>query len=186
MRQQDPEGASGVWTQLAAEEPTNIELRLNLLDIALQNANKDDIEKNIKQIEEIERMEGDEGLLGRYCQLKYLIWQAQRAADKDTRYLIQLRAHRSLEDLITRRGDWSLIPLTQAELAEQELAQGNLSEDEIRAKEEIIIGFYRKAIDLGRASRSHCAPHRPTALQEQAGQRRARTSQRDSGGIPAW
>jgi cellulose synthase operon protein C len=151
-RQQDPEGASQVWAQLAAEEPTNIELRLNLLDLALQSANKEDIEKNIKQIEEIENLEGDEGLLGRYCQLKYLIWQAERAGDKASRYAIQLKAHRALEDLVTRRGDWSLIPLAQAQLAEQELAQGNLSEDEIRAKEEIIIGYLRRAIDLGQHS----------------------------------
>ena len=53
--------------------------------------NKDEIEKNIKQIEAIE---GNEGLLGRYCQVRYLIWQAQRAADKETREAIQLKAHR--------------------------------------------------------------------------------------------
>ena len=51
------------------------------MDLALQNGNKDQIEKNIKQIEAIE---GNEGLLGRYCQIRYLIWQAQRATDKDT------------------------------------------------------------------------------------------------------
>ena len=158
VRQQDLKGASDVWSQLAVEEPANIELRLNLLDLALlQNADNDDInkknikqiEENIKQIEEIEGSEGDEGLLGRYCRLRYLMWQAQRAGDKATKLAIQLRAHRSLEDLITRRADWSLIPVAQAELAEQELAQGDLSADEIRAKEELIIGYYLQAINLG-------------------------------------
>ena len=125
---------------------TNIVLRRNLLDLALQNANKDEIEKNIKQIEAIE---GNEGLLGRYCQVRYLIWQAKRAADKDTREAIQYKARVLLDDLMSRRGDWSVIPLASAELAEQELAQGNLREDQIQAKEERIIGFYLQAINLG-------------------------------------
>ena len=145
VRQQDLEGASRVWTKLAAKDPANIELRLNLVDLALQNANKDDIEKNIRQIEEIE---GKEGLQGRYCQVRYLIWQAKRAGDKDTRLAIQLKARRLLDDLVSRRGDWSLIPLAAAELAEQEL-EGDLKGDELRAKEQSIIGFYLQAIKLG-------------------------------------
>ena len=146
LRQQDLEGASRLWARLAAQDPANIDLRLKLLDLALQSANKDDIEKNIKQIEEIE---GNEGLLGRYCQVRYLIWQAQRAGDKDTRQVIQAKARGLLEDLVSRRGDWSVIPLASAELAEQELAQSDLKGDELRAKEESIINFYLQAIKLG-------------------------------------
>ena len=159
VRQQDLAGASQVWTRLAAQDPANIGLRLNLLDLALQREDKDDIEKNIKQIEEIE---GNEGLLGRYCQVRYLIWQAQRAGDKDSRQAIQAKADDLLEDLVSRRGDWSVIPLASAELAEQELAQSDLKEDELRAKEEIIINFYLQAIKLGQrraavvAGRSNC------------------------------
>ena len=154
--QQDFDGASRVWTQLAVEDPSNIELRLKLLDLALGNTNKDDIEKSVKEIEknikQIEEIEGKEGLLGRYCQVKYLIWQAERAEDRDTRLAIQLKAHMLLDDLVSRRGDWSIIPLASAELAEQELDQGNLKEDEKRAKEESIIGFYLQAIKLGQRS----------------------------------
>ena len=146
VRQQDLEGASVLWTRLAEEDETNLVLRRNLLDLALQNANKEEIEKNIKQIEAIE---GNEGLLGRYCQVRYLIWQAQRATDKDTREAIHFKARALLDDLTSRRGDWSVIPLASAELAEQELAQGNLKEDQIQAKEERIIGFYLQAIKLG-------------------------------------
>jgi tetratricopeptide (TPR) repeat protein len=146
VRQQDLEGASVLWTRLAEEDESNLVLRRNLLDLALQNGNKDEIEKNIKQIEAIE---GNEGLLGRYCQIRYLIWQAQRAADKDTREAIHFKARAMLDDLASRRGDWSVIPLASAELAEQELAQSNLKEDQIQAKEERIIGFYLQAIKLG-------------------------------------
>ena len=146
VRQQDLESASRLWKRLAEDDPTNIELRLNLVDLALQIADKDEIERIIKQIEEIE---GKEGLQGRYCRVRYLIWQAQRETDKDKRQPIELRAHRLLDDLRSRRSDWSLIPLAAAQLAEEELAQGNLNEAEIKAKEDRIIGFYRQAINLG-------------------------------------
>ena len=39
--------------------------------------------------------------------------------------------------------------MASAELAEQELAQSNLKEDQIQAKEERIIGYYPQAIKLG-------------------------------------
>ncbi len=147
--QQDLEGASQVWARLAAEHPADIDLRLNLLSLALQNTSKDDIEKYMKQIEEIE---GSEGLWGRYNQVRYLMWQAQRANDKDTKQAIQDKAHVLLEELLSRRSDWSVIPLASAELAEQELAQSDLKGDELREKEETIIGFYRQAIKLGKRS----------------------------------
>jgi tetratricopeptide (TPR) repeat protein len=154
-RQQDLEGASVLLTRLADEDETNLVLRRNLLDLALKNANKDEIEKNIKQIEAIE---GNEGLMGRYCQIRYLIWQAKRAADKGTREAIHTKARKLLDDLKSRRGDWSVIPLASAELAEQELAQSNLTEDQIQGIEERIIGFLLQAINLGQR---HAAVVRP-------------------------
>ena len=151
LSQQDLEGASRLWSRLAEEHPTNIDLRLKLVDLALQNGNKEEIEKNIKQIEGIE---GNDGLLGRYCQMRYLIWQTKQVKEKDKREEIRLQASMLLTDLRSRRGDWSLLPLAAAELAEQELLEGNLKANEIRAKEESIIGFYEQAINLG----EHRAP----------------------------
>ena len=138
------------------------------IDLAIQNGNKDDIEKYIKEIGAIE---GDEGLQSRYCQLRYLIWQAERTEDKETRLAIQLKAHSALEDLESRRGDWSLVPLAAAQLAETELAQGNrLSEGEIRAKEESIINYLSSGDRSGAASCRGCAPDRSTSFQERTGQ----------------
>ena len=45
-----------------------------------------------------------------------------------------------------------LIPLASAQLEQQELSQGNLTDEEIQAKEETIIHSYRRAIDLGQRS----------------------------------
>ena len=90
VRQQDLEGASRLWSQLAEQEPNDMELWLNSLDLAFQIGRKDEIEKNIKQIEEIE---GGKGLLGRFCQARYLLWQAaQRAGDSDTRDALRTKA----------------------------------------------------------------------------------------------
>ena len=83
-----------------------MELRLNLLDLAFQIARKDEIEKNIKQIEEIE---GGDGLMGPYCQALYLSWQAaQRAGDSDTREALRTKARELLNELMPRRPEWSL------------------------------------------------------------------------------
>ena len=87
-RLQDLQGASRLWSQLAEQEPNDLELRLNLLELAFQTANSDEIDKNIKQIEQIE---GNDGLLGRYCQVRYLIWQAERAMVKEPQEALRLR-----------------------------------------------------------------------------------------------
>ena len=116
-----------------------------------QTGNSDEIDKNIKQIQQIE---GNDGLLGRFCQVHYLIWQAERAVDKDPQEAMRLRtkARVLLNELASRRADWSAIPLALAELEEQELRQGGMTEDEIQAKEESILRYYRRAIDLGQRS----------------------------------
>ena len=69
-------GAIQLWSRLAEQEPNDLELRLTLLDLAFQTANGDEIDKNIKQIGEIE---GSTGLLGRFCQVRYFIWQAEQS-----------------------------------------------------------------------------------------------------------
>jgi cellulose synthase operon protein C len=147
-QQQDLQDAIRLWSRLAEGEPNDLELRLTLLDLAFQTANGDEIEKNIKQIGEIE---GGVGLLGRYCQVRYLIWQAEQAWRKDPQKARRLRtqARVLLNELASRRPDWSVIPLALAQLEQQELDQGNLKDDEIQEKEESIIYFYRRAIDLG-------------------------------------
>ena len=59
-----------------------------------------------EEYQEIERIEGNEGLLGRFCQVQYVIWQAQRAGDKDPQEALRLRteARVLLSELMSRRG----------------------------------------------------------------------------------
>jgi tetratricopeptide (TPR) repeat protein len=148
-RRQDLQGARRLWSQLAEEEPTNIRVRQVLLDLAFQTADlasKGEIEKYIKQIEEIE---GGEGMLGRYCQARYLIWQARLAQDKSTQEALRTSARVLLSELRSRREDWAVLFLALAELDEQELAQGGLDQKQKRDKQESIANSYLRAIDLG-------------------------------------
>ena len=119
QRQQDLQGAIDLWSRLTEQEPNDLDLRLNLLDLAFQTANSDEIDKNIKQIGEIE---GGGGSLGRYCQVRHLIWQAQQVRGKDPQEAVRLRtrARVLLNELASRRPNWSVIPLALAQLEQQE------------------------------------------------------------------
>jgi predicted Zn-dependent protease len=167
---QNLKGAHNLLSQLADEDQNSIELRLELLDLAFRTANKDEIEKNIK---EIERIEGNDRLHGPYCQARYLIFQAaQRAREKKLQESAQLRtaARMLLNELSSRRQAWSVIPLALAELEEQELALVESEEQELaqsklddeqkrqaqenivarkRQKQESIADSYLRAVDLG-------------------------------------
>jgi cellulose synthase operon protein C len=150
-RVSDPKGARRLWARLAEEEPGDIEIRLNLLEFAFEFGERDQIESNIKQIEQIE---GKEGSLGSVCEARYLVWQAGQALAKDAQEALRIRtkARVLLNELASRRADLPAIPVAQAQLELQELRQDGLTEAEIDAKEESIIRSFRRAIDLGQRS----------------------------------
>ena len=173
LRHEDLQAASRLWSRLAEQLPNNIDLRLKLLELVFQMAdkdeadqnikpNKDKIEKNIEQqaadkdkieqiIKQIEKIEGSEGLMGRYCRVSYLVWQAQRASDKTQQEQLRTEAHQGINELMSRRGDWSLVHLLLARLDEQELvqAQVGLDEKQKQVKLESIINSYLRAVELG-------------------------------------
>jgi len=147
VRQKNFEGASRLWSQLAEDDPSDIGLRLKLLDLAFQTRNKGEIEKNIAQIGQIE---GDEGVQSRYWHVRYLIWQIQ-AADSNPKIRQELRtqARAALSELRLRRPEWSVVPRMLAALDEQELEQGGLDEKEKREKLDRIVNSCIEAINLG-------------------------------------
>ena len=119
----------------------------SVVDVALQTANTDEIEHNIRKIKEIQ---GIDGSTSRRCEINYLIWQAHAAWTRILRKLGDFsRMRGELNDLDTRRPNWPLVSLTMAKIEQEELRQPGLKEDEIRAKEDDIIRLYMKAIDLG-------------------------------------
>jgi cellulose synthase operon protein C len=148
---EERERARKAWSQMAEEEPNDLDLRVRLVELALRADNSGEIEKSIKQIEQIE---GNEGSRGPYFHVRYLMWQAAQADEKDPQdsQRIRTKARALLNDLVTRRPDWSALPELFAGLEQQELRRGNLSEHDIYEKEESIIRSYRRAIDLGQRS----------------------------------
>jgi len=146
VRLQNFEQAIRLWSQLAEDDPGDIRLRSILVDLAIQLGNKEEIEKNIAQIE---RIEGDEGIQSRYWKVRYSIWQINQVGDPKTRQELRSKARASLTELRARRPDWSIIPRTLAGLDEQELEQGGLDEKQKREKLESIVSTYIEAINLG-------------------------------------
>src|SRR5207248_1252606 len=146
-RQQDSPGAARLWARLAEQEPDEVEPRLRLLELAIQAGGKPEIEQRLREIERIDES------MARYFTAHYLIWQAARAGSQDATEKKRLRneARAILDELKSRRPDWSRIPLAQAQLEEQELAE--LGSDEARRRErremqETLINSYLRANDL--------------------------------------
>src|SRR4029077_7823404 len=81
--------------------------------------------------------------------LRFLIWQAAQGSDIKKRDELRTRARELLNELKSRRADSTSIPLYVAELEEQELRQGGLTEEQTKAKEETIANCYVQAIKLG-------------------------------------
>lgn len=133
--------AARIWSEVASLDPNAIEPQLRRLDIAFQvatdaeNASKvrpdqasEDRVKEVKTeveqiIAQIGRIDGPNGPITKYQESRYLIWQARYAADHADREALRNAARSVLEDLSSRRPDWSLLPLALASITEQELEE---------------------------------------------------------------
>ncbi len=146
VRQQNFKEAYRLWSQLAEDDPDDIRLRSILVELAIQLGNKDEIKKNITQIK---RIEGDEGIQSRHWQARYLIWQIKQVGDPKIRQDLRTEARASLTELRARRPDLSVVPRTLAELDEQELKLEDLAEKQKRDKQDSIVNSYIEAIKLG-------------------------------------
>jgi len=199
LRQQDLQAASRLFSKLAEQLPKDLEVRIKLIELAFKMANNDEAVNNTKQntdktgknieqqtayedkiekiIQQIEKVEGSEGLIGRYFRMRSLVWQTARASDQSQRLdkqakdaeseadrlsllkrreqsqqraqTLRTEAHQSINELMARRGDWSLVHLALAQLNEQELVQVSLDEQQQQQKLESIINSYLRAVELG-------------------------------------
>ena len=124
--------AARIWSEVAALDPNAIEPQLQRLEIAFQAAtNAEDALKTKpdqaakdrakgaraeieRLIAEIGRIDGPNGLNTRYQEAQYLIWQARYAATAADKQTLRNAARSLIDDLSSRRPDWSLIPLALA------------------------------------------------------------------------
>jgi tetratricopeptide (TPR) repeat protein len=123
------EPARRLCRALAEQEPSDLGVRLSLLDLALQAG---DESESRRLRDDYRRIEGGDGPFQRYVEARHLIWRAGQG-DKTAPRM----ARTILNTLASRRPDWLLIPLALAEL------------DEIENDLEGAIKAYLRAIDLG-------------------------------------
>ena len=126
LRNGDATRAARLWTEVAAARPDDADLRLALLDLAVQ---ADDAAALGRLVDELKHRDGEKGTRGRYAEARLLIWKGnkgERAA---------LDAGRAL--LAAERPDWPLVPLARAEAEER------------AGRPERALAHYLRAIELG-------------------------------------
>ena len=114
--------------ELLGLQPDNLQVLMGLYDLALE---ADDPAEAGQLVNEIRRIEGEEGIHWRYGQAVYLINLARRGDAK------ALETARPASEIVARRGDWWGGPLLHGEIAE---VQGNL---------DAAVADYLRAIELG-------------------------------------
>ncbi len=119
------------WRELAALQPDNLDVRLELIDLAIMAGDDADA---AQLIDEVRKREGEQGTTWRLGRAVLLFDRARRGEQQDLDEVRQLA-----EELIERRPKWSGGYALKGEIAE--LAGSN---DEA-------IGHYRRAIELGTA-----------------------------------
>jgi tetratricopeptide (TPR) repeat protein len=177
--------AGRIWSEVAALDPNAIEPQLHRLDVAYQVATKAEVARkaNPQQAREqanaaraevqriidvIKQLDGADGLNARYQEARYLIWQAQHAADATAKLTLRNAARSLIDDLSARRPDWSLIPLALASIVEQEirektdtLGDASLTKDpeakkalqkDIKGLQESAANLYIRAIEQGQTN----------------------------------
>ncbi len=121
--------AEQLYARLAEREPGNLGVRILLFDLALR-AGKDAAAARL--VEDLRRIEGDDGTLWRFGQACRLIRQA-KAGDKAA----LAQAVPLVTRVAARRPGWARVALAQAEI------------HELGGKPELALRSYRQAIDAG-------------------------------------
>jgi cellulose synthase operon protein C len=177
--------AARIWSEVAALDPNAIEPQLRLLEIAFQAATNAEVTRKAKPgqakdqvaearaeieriIAQIKQIDSADGLNARYQEVLYLIWQSQYAADATAKLTLRNAARSLIDDLSSRRPDWSLIPLALASLVEQEIQEASgevsdtsktkdnegrkLSQKRVKGLQEEAANLYMRAIEQGQTN----------------------------------
>ena len=178
--------AARIWSEVAALDPNAMEPQLQRLEIAFRAATnaenalkdkpgqaakdrateaRDEIERIIAQIR---RIDGANGLNTRYQEARQLIWQALYTVNDIDKKALRNAARSKIEDLTSRRPDWSLLPLALASVVEQEIqdeteklkdASGAKDDDarksiqkDLRSLKEQAANLYIRAVEQGQTN----------------------------------
>jgi Tfp pilus assembly protein PilF len=124
--------ARQLWERIADQNGHDLGTRLNLFDLALLAEDGAGMERLVR---EIQHLEGDEGMLGRYAAAAMRI---HRAKNGDSKALEEARS--LLATVAGRRPTWARVPVCQARI---ESLQGN-TDGAIR--------YYLSAVEMGERS----------------------------------
>lgn len=151
--------AHDLWVRVADLEPRDVGPRLNLIDLAFDPQNTLPLEardQDVKrQIAKVKELEGADGPVGQFCEIEYTIWQARNADDKAQAARLYDAARRQVNELLTRRPDWSKGHLALAQINELEIERSNReaappdNEQALKAKRYEAATHYLRAIELG-------------------------------------
>jgi predicted Zn-dependent protease len=135
--------------EVAQLDPKDLDPHLRLIDLAFQSSSETEIKA---QIDKIKDLEGGDGPIGRYEEIRYLIWQAEKATNPSAQDALRRTARQLINDLSSRRPDWPQVFLALAQLDEQELAQPGLDPGAKKDKQYEAASHYLRAIELGQRS----------------------------------
>ncbi|MBX6312993.1 MAG: tetratricopeptide repeat protein [Isosphaeraceae bacterium] len=140
----EPQAAAQLWGQLAERRPNDVRVRVLWFEAALRGGDEAAMRR---ALDDLRRLEGEDGALWRYGEAAQLIALVERAAgakpgaaaprlDAAARQRLgQARAR--LDEVAQRRPAWSRVPLLAAAIAE-------LEGDQAQA-----IEHYQRTLDLG-------------------------------------
>jgi tetratricopeptide (TPR) repeat protein len=128
-RSGDSRQAQRIWERLARTDPYDLRSRLQLLDCALRDEDESSIGR---LVEEVRRIEGEDGSLWRYGEAVHNLALARRGnRDGIT------NGRRCLAEVASRRHSWSRLPLLAAHF------------DELEGEPKQALEDYLQAIELG-------------------------------------
>jgi tetratricopeptide (TPR) repeat protein len=122
--------AETLYQRLAEQQPYHLENRLVLLDLALRGGNEAAVER---QVQELRRMEGDEGSWWRYGEVCHLLWRAKNKGDKEGLG----QARRLVTEIARQRPTWPRLPLCEAQI------------DDLLGNPEAALFNYKRALQAG-------------------------------------
>jgi tetratricopeptide (TPR) repeat protein len=126
---EDMAGATKLWKRLAGLEPNDLGIRIALFDLALASKEPDAI---ADAVEDIRRIEGEQGVLWKYARAAQLVEQA-RGGD----HSLLTEARGLFEEVTAKRPSWPRGPL------------GLATVEELAGNKELAIGRYQLAVELG-------------------------------------
>jgi tetratricopeptide (TPR) repeat protein len=138
--------ATSLWEEVTRLDPADLVPQLRLLDLAYLANNKREIENRLDKMRAIE---GNDGTIVQQQEILHRLWQIQNTSDALEQAKLRNSTRTTIDALRLRHPDLPLIPFALAQLAEQEAAQADLSDDKKRKAKDEAATYYVRAIELG-------------------------------------